>query len=335
MPTYSDSADITIQSVQESYRQDGRPTIWETLPRMHVKDEMSGVKDTIYRLGKIENTLTNGLLDVRFDEDPPKQQHRDDDPVTISPSYKQTLVTSEPLRADESHRLADMEQNVPIHLNQQNIGYDLLCISKFQDTNAFTSSTFDGTGVLSAFNSDQNPVRDMLDDLRPFRWMQQFTGLDLECYLDSEVATVLAGYEDFQNAMYASTGRQFVSDDDLAASLMRILKVDKVTIISGAYNTAKPGLTQVGARAGSGLLWFGLLDRRGGAELDLTDNTGKGLDGGIAVAQGTRIHMHNWQEPGKQVEYMNARGGFEVLTPRYNASATVTGIFYPSAQIFS
>ena len=333
MPTYSASADMTIQSVQESFRQDGRPTIWETLPRAHVKDEVSGWKDTTYRLPRLDNTLTAGGHIVRFDADPPRNQLRQDDPVTVSPQYHQTLVTSEPIRQNEVHRLADMEQNIPIHLNQINIDYDTECITQFTNATAFTSSTFDGTGTLSTYASDHNPVRDILDDLRALRWMQQFTGLSMECYLDSEVATVLGGYEDFQNAMYASSGRQFVDDDALSAAMIRILKIDKVTIISGVYNTAKPGLTASPDRLGSGLLWFGLLDRRQG-EVDLTNQNNRGLDGALMVGQGTRIHMHNWTPEGKEVEEMNARGGFDIITPRFNADSTVAGIFYPSAQIF-
>lgn len=335
MATYLDSADMTIQSVQESFLQDNEGKwVWETLPRMRVKDEVSGYKDTTYRIPKLENTLTNGAKKVRHDADPPRKQHNDDDAVTITPEYHQTLVTADPLRQNEMHRLADVGKRVPEHLTQINTTFDLACIAKFTDSSAFTSSTFDGTGTLATFASDHNPVRDINDDLRSLRWMQELTGLSMEAYLDSEVARILAGYEDFQNAMYASSGRQYVDTDELSAAMMRILKLDRVHIISGVYNSAKPGVTASGTRLGAGVCWFGLLDRRGGDEVDMTGETRNGLDGGIAVGAGTEIHLHNWIPQGKEVEEMNARGGLDVITPRYAADSKVCGIFYPSSEIF-
>ena len=332
MTTYTDSADLVIQSVQASYLQENQGFVWETLPRIVIGDELTGWGSTSYPLAELENTLTNGNHIVRFDADAPREQFIGDNDVVVKSAYNQTLVTSEPLRQSESHRLEDMERNVPKHLNQINIGYDLQVIPLFADTGAFSTETFSGTGALNLYNSDQNPVKDFLNALEPFRWLQSFTGLSLECYVDKQVALILAGYEDFQTALYASSGRQFVNESTLAAKMSEILDLDAVHIVRGITNTALPGLTAVGDRVGNGLLWFGLLDRRGGDETIMENSGGRGRDGGICIAQGTRIHMVNAIPDMQEVELMNARGGFKAFLPRFQADATQMGIFYPTSE---
>ncbi len=332
MTTYTDSADLVIQSVQESYLQESSGFIWETLPRIVIGDEMTGWGSTSYPLSQLENTLTDGNNIVRFDADPPREQFIGDNDVTVKTAPNQTKVTSEPLRQSETHRLEDMERNVPKHLNQINIGFDIEVIPLFADTNAFDSKTFTGTGAINLYASDQNPVKDFLNALEPFRWLQSFTGLSLECYVDKQVALILAGYEDFQTALYASSGRQFVNEATLAAKMSEILDLDDVHIVTGVRNNAEAGLTPDGDRVGRGLLWFGLLDRRGGDEIIMENSGGRGKDGGIAIAQGTRIHIVNGFPTMKEVEEMNARGGFKPYLPRFLADATKMGIFYPTTE---
>jgi hypothetical protein len=334
MPTYIDSVDVTIQSVQESFRQDGRQTVWETLPRAMVGDERTGFKDTTYRLPDLANSLLKTqLMSVGHDMDPPKASTLGSSALTVSPEYLQTQVLSNPDRDCEIHRLRDLENIIPIHLNQINIGLDRLALSAMENATAFTSATFDGTGVLSAMNSDQNPSRDINDDLRPFRKFQALTGLSLECYMDVEVARVLAAYEDYQNAMYASSGRQHQDVDAMALALARIHQLDNVHIYQGVYDNVQDGQTSSAARIGSGLLWFGLLDRRQ-SEYDLTEGVAYGPDGALCMGMGSSIHVEDWREPGKEVEFTNARCSADFYHPRYDADATTFGMFYPSAQIF-
>jgi hypothetical protein len=335
MASYIDSVDVTISSVQESFRQDSRPTVWETLPRVSVGDTRSGVKDTTYRLPNLDVSLIKSALEVvAHDADPPEGRDLGESTLTVSPEYMQTKVLSNPDRDNEIHRLRDLENIIPLHLNKINIGLDILALAALENSTKFTSSSWSGTGQLDDYNSDMNPAKDINNAMRTFRKWQALTGLSLECYVDIEVARLLAGYEDYQAAMYASSGRQYQDMDALSLSMMRIHGLDKVTIYNGVYDSAVDGATSSPARIGSGLLWFGLMDRRQ-AEFELREGDSVGPDGAVCMGLGTEIHVESWRQPGKEVEFTNARCSADFYHPRYDADSTTFGFYYPTAQNFS
>jgi hypothetical protein len=335
MPSYIDSVDVTIQSVQESYRQNGRENVWDKVPLCFVGDERTGHKDTTYRLPDLDVSLLKAqLLAVPHDADPPKASTMSSSTLTISPEYLQTQVLSNPDRDSEVHRLRDLENLIPMHLDRINIGLDLLVLAAMENSTKFTSNSWNGTGALDTYASDHNPAKDINNDLRTFRKWQSMTGLSLECFMDREVATLLAGYEDYQTAMYASSGRQFQDVDAVAAAMARIHSLDNVTIYNGVYDTVQDGQTSSADRIGAGLLWFGLVDRRQ-SEFDLTEGGQFGPDGAICLGMGSPIHVVDWREPGKEVEFTNARCSAHAYQPRYDADSTVFGMYYPAAQNFT
>jgi len=146
----------------------------------------------------------------------------------------------------------------------------------------------------------------------------------LECWLSGHVLDTLARHPVYSGAGGSPAGlisqnagiAAILPRDEFLGRFMSAHRLDRVVVMDSVTDTARAGQNPVENYTANGLLWFGLVDRRGG-DFDLrSEGSLDSPDGAICYAKAREPEVATWSSPGMETDSFAARASFELFSPR-------------------
>lgn len=340
------SVDTDIKSVGEAWIQKNEGGyLFPKLPVAMVKTVRSGFTGVVnYRLAPLDTFMMKGKLG-KWRPGQDKRPARG-----FSEEAKSFQVEGrdlEPISRDldsSGHRMAFLEnQVVEGMLSMFMQGVDNELNDYLTNTSNFGSArTFTGSAALDdpSDHAAQQPLADILEDLRPLRKYATRPGYRLVMLVDEFVAEVLCQHPDFTGGPYRDgssavngIGRAAIlTQQELINILQSKLRVDEVIIASGVTDTVERGQTSALRNIHNGLLWFGVVAANRSYDLrsqDSTDAPDGALVVGVGEAEGDTPgpQVRATEDKRKLVEFFDAEMTFGFYTPR----GSTMGFFYTSS----
>lgn len=330
---------VSAAWVQENYEAFGI----SKLPRAEVFDPADGYSGkTSYNLAPLSESLLAGegsMLDWTYGQSPPLARKLGESEVSFTVAGKTTRARPMPLKQGDDpntdSRFRQLhQQTVPTQLSKCYQWLDMRLAATCLDTTKFTQINFtigtSGSGLDTASDyGEQQPLRDIqdqLDLLRPFR---SFAGVKLVCFLSGRVATTFAGHPALNGGGQNSGVAAQLPRSVFAERFKGILEIDDVYILDVATNISSLGQTasiqSIAQQADtSAVCWFGLLDTRG--PWDLKSSSGQGPDGALAYASARMPTIVTNHDMGAEAIYAWGRTSGIVYSPRGAAGGPATDL---------
>lgn len=259
------AGDAWIQKQAEQF-------FWTKLPQALTRTVNTGFSGvTTYRRPPLDQFMLKGGLGYwRFGQDKREARGLSDEGASFTVYGRDATPIARPLNRPQGHRVRDIDQNiVPGLLSEFWQGIEKEVAAALTNTSTFGSAkTFTGSAALDApsDHAAQQPIADIMEDLRPYRKYATRTGARLWCVLDEHVADVLAQHPDFTGAGYrdgstaiAGNGvTPIVSHDVLAEVIKQKLRVDDVFIMRTVSDTVARGQSSALKNSFNGVLFFGV-----------------------------------------------------------------------------
>jgi hypothetical protein len=200
--------DVDINRVSKSFVQSSLGSFAiSTMPKALCLDRFTGRSNkTDYDLASLSNALqsSTNLRDWSPGIDPPVPTTLGESAVSFEVRIRSTYSLVRPLKRGQTmeHRFADLENNiVPIQLSKVYQAHDADIAAAMVNTGLFTRQNFtvsSGKGLDSTDDyANQNPVKDIENNLVLLRPYSNFAGLELRCYMSGKVASVLATHPSY------------------------------------------------------------------------------------------------------------------------------------------
>jgi len=335
MPVHSVSP-VDIDTVGQSWTQTNAERYGFTqAPVALCLDRRSGRSTTTYEIPNLDNAVhkQNSLRDWEPGQALPIEQTLGSLPVSTTPRGVTTPIISRPMDRPMGHVFRDLELNiVPIILSKLYGGIENEVDALLGTAGNWTSTVgvgaaarfTDGAGAFSAnqldeFNADiSQPDQDINVELQRFRKFQGISGLSLECWTNSHVLDTLARHPSYSGSGAGSAIASMLARDEFLGRFQAAHRLDRVVLLDSVGDTVRAGIASVLNYTANGLLWFGLVDRRG--EMDIrTEGSLDAPDGAIYLAQARAPEVASWATPGMETESFAGRASFEVISPRGTA----------------
>jgi len=193
----------------------------------------------------------------------------------------------------------------------------------------FTCST--GKGLDSSEDyANQNPVKDIENNLVLLRPYSNFAGLELRCYMSGKVASVLATHPAYTGG---GTGSAVASGLPRADFISRFSSLHgcKTYVFDNLTNSAALGASAsivetFNQANSSAVLFFGLFDTRG-ASFDLrSQDTNDAPDGALVWACSQDPNVAQYLDERKQVQEFWGRAGYTIYSPRGAAAGPASDL---------
>lgn len=334
--------DYDLLSAGQAWLQDNEDKyIYTRLPRLivnRIDDDYTGV--TTYPLIKLNTGMPEGggLAEIAPGVSVGDGEGIDTDTVTVTVRQ----VTTKPLvrnMGSKRPRVADMAERQRIALARLFNGVGKKLAEFLQNTTAHGSArTFAGNALSDLTDiANQAPHLDIEVDLNDIR-QYQGGGLLLICIMDTKAMDVLRTRPEYTGAGVGSNSASLMPEADFLARFKSAHRLDDVWVLDARGNIAAYGATKTithyaGTAGIGGLLWFGLIDGRGGS-FDLTVGAGDpqtNCDGALAFAA-PEGDYDSWVSPNydtrQEILYCTRDVGF--VAPR---SGGTMSFFYTPAEV--
>ncbi|MCP3884747.1 MAG: hypothetical protein GY700_04580 [Propionibacteriaceae bacterium] len=323
--------DVDINRVSKSFVQSNLGSFAiSTMPKAMCLDRFTGRSNkTDYDLASLSNALqsSTNLRDWSPGIDPPAPTTLEESAVSFTVRIRSTYSLVRPLKRGQTmeHRFADLENNiVPIQLSKVYQAHDADIAAAMVNENLFERQDFTcstGKGLDSSEDyANQNPVKDIENNLVLLRPYANFAGLELRCYMSGKVASVLATHPSYTGGGSGSA---------VASGLPRADFINRFSSLHGCKTFVFDNLTNTGALGGtvsivetfnqansSAVLFFGLFDTRG-ASFDLrSQDTNDAPDGALVWACSQDPTVAQYLDERKQVQEFWGRAGYTIYSPR-------------------
>jgi hypothetical protein len=334
--------DVDINRVSKSFVQSSLGSFAiSTMPKALCLDRFTGRSNkTDYDLASLSNALqsSTNLRDWSPGIDPPAPTTLDESSVSFTVRIRSTYSIVRPLKNGQTmeHRFADLENNiVPIQLSKVYQAHDADIAAAMVNTNLFTQQSFTvGSSGKSLSDTDdyanQNPVKDIENNLVLLRPYSNFAGLELRCYMSGKVASVLATHPSYTGGGTGSA---------VASGLPRADFINRFSSLHGCKTYVFDNLTNsaaLGASASivetfnqansSAVLFFGLFDTRG-ASFDLrSQDTNDAPDGCLVYACSQDPNVAQFLDERKKVQEFWGRCGYTIYSPRGSAAGIASDL---------
>ena len=331
MATTYDVAPVDINVVGNSWTQTNRSRfLMDSVPMARVLDRRNGRSTTTYEIPDLDNALTKGnLLDWEPGQSLPVTKTIGSSDVTVTPRGRSTRLLSDVTKRQGVHRFRDLENNkVPMLLSEAYQGIDkelftFLTSAGFGSAKTFTqSSGATAAAPLEDYNAETTaaqPDKDINENLRALRVYAGMQGMQLECWMDKVVAQVLSRHGAYTGAGTGSAIASQLLEDEFLRRFQAIHSLGAVKILDVSADSVRPGQPSSPALIHSGLLWFGLVDRRS-SSFDLTsEQSGDSPDGAICLAMSREPEVVQFELPGTETEYYAGRTAYDIISPRGSA----------------
>ena len=331
--------DVDINRVSESFVQSNTANfaVASTIPKALCLDRYSGRSNTTsYDLAALENSLVAAQVsDWSPGVDPPGPLQLEETSASFTVQIKTTRSIVRPFRQGASfeQRMMDLENNiVPIQLSKIYQAQDL-ALATLMTGSSFQVQDFTGTAAKGLDDptdfANQSPIRDIETPLSLIRPYQNFSGLELRCYMSGKVASVLA-----QHPAYTGGG----TGSGVASGLARAAFIERFEALHGAktfifdnlINSAAYGksasiVQTLNVTSASAVLFFGLFDTRGGFDLR-SEATMSAPDGAIVCAESLAPTVATAINDRTQVQEFWGQGGFALYSPRGAAAGPASDL---------
>lgn len=333
--------DVDINRVSESFVQSRLSDFAvSTLPKALCLDRFTGRSNTItYDLAELSNSLLAGtdLRDWAPGIDPPAPTTLAEASVSLTVRIRSTLSIPRPLRrgATFENRFADLERNiVPIQLSKVYQAHDADIAAAMVNTNLFTRKNFTvGSSGKSLNDADdyanQNPVKDIEQNLVLLRPYVNFSGMELRCYMSGKVASVLATHPAYTGG---GSGSAVASGLPRADFLSRFSSLHgcKTYVFDNLTNSAALGASATIVETfnqanSSAVLFFGLFDTRGNFDLR-SQESADAPDGCLVWASSQDPEVVQYLDERKQVQEFWGRCGYTIYSPRGGANGVASDL---------
>ena len=349
MPVLPTPTPVDIRTVGDSWTQTNAGLFgFNQMPQALCLDRSSGRSATTYELPDFANGMgvAQGLRDWEPGQALPVERTVGSTPVTFTPRGVTTRIISRPQNRPMNFVFRDLENNiVPLLLGEASLGIEAELAGLLGNANwdsvsvagVATPLTFaefsDGAGnpsttPLNDFGGNAiQPDVDITNQLSRFRKFQGLNGMSLECWVNGHVLDVLARCPAYSGAgggpgMLVSASAQnagiaaILPRDLFVQRFMAAHRLDRVVVMDSVTDTARAGQIPVENYTANALLWFGLVDRRGG-DFDLrSEGSLDAPDGAICYARGRDIEVATWSSPGMETDSFAARASFAMFSPR-------------------
>jgi hypothetical protein len=340
--------DVDINRVSKSFVQSnlGNFAI-STMPKALCLDRFTGRSNkTDYDLASMSNALLEGsnLRDWSPGIDPPAPNTLAESAVSFTVRIRSTQSIVRPMRRGQTmeHRFADLENNiVPIQLSKTYQSLDADIAAAMTNASLFQSFGFSGTageGLDQPSDyANQNPVRDIENQLVLLRPYSNFAGMELRCYMSGKVASVLASHPSYTGG---GSGSAVASGLPRADFISRFSSLHgcKTYVFDNLVNSAALGATAsivetFNQTNASAVLFFGLFDTRG-ASFDLrSELTNDAPDGCLVYASSQDPRVDQFLDERKQVQEFWGRCGYTIYSPRGAAAGPASDLgFFMQAE---
>jgi hypothetical protein len=333
--------DVDINRVSKSFVQSSLGSFAiSTMPKALCLDRFTGRSNkTDYDLASLSNALqsSTNLRDWSPGIDPPSPTTLGESAVSFTVRIRSTYSLVRPLKRGQTmeHRFADLENNiVPIQLSKVYQAHDADIAAAMVNTGLFTQQDFTAStdkGLDSSEDyANQNPVKDIENNLVLLRPYSNFAGLELRCYMSGKVASVLATHPSYTGGGSGSA---------VASGLPRADFINRFSSLHGCKTYVFDNLTNsaaLGASASivetfnqansSAVLFFGLFDTRG-ASFDLrSQDTNDAPDGCLVWACSQDPNVAQYLDERKQVQEFWGRAGYTIYSPRGAAAGIASDL---------
>jgi len=333
--------DVDINRVSKSFVQSSLGSFAiSTMPKALCLDRFTGRSNkTDYDLASLSNALqsSTNLRDWSPGIDPPAPTTLGESAVSFTVRIRSTYSLVRPLKRGQTmeHRFADLENNiVPIQLSKVYQAHDADIAAAMVNENLFERQDFTcstGKGLDSSEDyANQNPVKDIENNLVLLRPYSNFAGLELRCYMSGKVASVLATHPSYTGGGSGSA---------VASGLPRADFINRFSSLHGCKTYVFDNLTNsaaLGASASivetfnqansSAVLFFGLFDTRG-ASFDLrSQDTNDAPDGALVWACSQDPNVAQYLDERKQVQEFWGRAGYTIYSPRGAAAGPASDL---------
>jgi len=324
--------DVDINRVSESFVQSNLDKFAiSTLPKALCLDKETGRSNTTsYDLAALSNALMEGtnLRDWSPGIDPPSAGTLLESAVEFTVRIRSTLDLPRPLRRGQTfeHRFADLERNiVPIQLSKVYQAHDADIAAAMVNTSLFSRQNFtigtSGNGLNTPEDyPDQNPIKDIEDNLVLLRPYTNFAGLELRCYMSGKVASVLATHPAYTGG---GAGSAVASGMPRAEFINRFSSLHgcKTYVFDNLINSAALGQSATIVETfnqanSSAVLFFGLFDTRAGAFDLRSEATSDAPDGCLVWACSQDPNVAEYLDERKMVQSFWGRAGYTIYSPR-------------------
>jgi len=333
--------DVDINRVSKSFVQSSLGSFAiSTMPKALCLDRFTGRSNkTDYDLASLSNALqsSTNLRDWSPGIDPPAPTTLGESAVSFTVRIRSTYSLVRPLKRGQTmeHRFADLENNiVPIQLSKVYQAHDADIAAAMVNSSLFTEIAFTGTsgeGLDQPTDyANQNPIKDIENNLVLLRPYSNFAGLELRCYMSGKVASVLATHPAYTGGGTGSA---------VASGLPRADFINRFSSLHGCKTYVFDNLTNsaaLGASASivetfnqansSAVLFFGLFDTRG-ASFDLrSQDTNDAPDGALVWACSQDPNVAQYLDERKQVQEFWGRAGYTIYSPRGAAAGIASDL---------
>jgi len=333
--------DVDINRVSKSFVQSNLGSFAiSTMPKALCLDRFTGRSNkTDYDLASLSNALqsSTNLRDWSPGIDPPAPTTLEESAVSFTVRIRSTYSLVRPLKRGQTmeHRFADLENNiVPIQLSKVYQAHDADIAAAMVNSSLFTEIAFTGTsgeGLDQPTDyANQNPIKDIENNLVLLRPYANFAGLELRCYMSGKVASVLATHPAYTGGGTGSA---------VASGLPRADFISRFSSLHGCKTFVFDNLTNTGALGGtasivetfnqansSAVLFFGLFDTRG-ASFDLrSQDTNDAPDGALVWACSQDPTVAQYLDERKQVQEFWGRAGYTIYSPRGAAAGPASDL---------
>ena len=320
-------SNATLTSVGQSWIQTNGSVYGITkVPVCRALDRRSGRLSTTYELPALDNSLNNanGLLDWEPGQALPVERGLASSSVTFTPRGVTTPILARPVGRDLRQTFRDLEVNiVPVVMTELMGGMErdlysfLSTAGNWGGAQGFSNGAGGAaTSAVDQFGGDAvQPDQDINVALRPLRKYQSLNGMALECYTNSHVLDVLSRHPAYTGAGTGSAIASKLPMDAFVERFMAVHRLNALHVMDSVVDTTAAGIASDPNFAANGLLWFGLIDRRG--EMDLrTDGSLDAPDGALICASGREAEVASWITPGMETESFAGRASYQIFSPR-------------------
>jgi len=333
--------DVDINRVSKSFVQSSLGSFAiSTMPKAMCLDRFTGRSNkTDYDLASLSNALqsSTNLRDWSPGIDPPAPTTLGESAVSFTVRIRSTYSLVRPLKRGQTmeHRFADLENNiVPIQLSKVYQAHDADIAAAMVNSSLFTEIAFTGTsgeGLDQPTDyANQNPIKDIENNLVLLRPYSNFAGLELRCYMSGKVASVLATHPAYTGG---GTGSAVASGLPRADFISRFSSLHgcKTYVFDNLTNSAALGASAsivetFNQANSSAVLFFGLFDTRG-ASFDLrSQDTNDAPDGALVWACSQDPNVAQYLDERKQVQEFWGRAGYTIYSPRGAAAGPASDL---------
>jgi hypothetical protein len=329
--------DVDINRVSKSFVQSSLGSFAiSTMPKALCLDRFN---KTDYDLASLSNALqsSTNLRDWSPGIDPPAPTTLGESAVSFTVRIRSTYSLVRPLKRGQTmeHRFADLENNiVPIQLSKVYQAHDADIAAAMVNSSLFTEIAFTGTsgeGLDQPTDyANQNPIKDIENNLVLLRPYSNFAGLELRCYMSGKVASVLATHPAYTGG---GTGSAVASGLPRADFISRFSSLHgcKTYVFDNLTNSAALGASAsivetFNQANSSAVLFFGLFDTRG-ASFDLrSQDTNDAPDGALVWACSQDPNVAQYLDERKQVQEFWGRAGYTIYSPRGAAAGPASDL---------